>query len=172
VNKRLIRCPHVRHANDVSTANDLEDAFMESGKTRRKRVTAVVITAVLVLVAFASLGGAGLAQSAVGLAQYQYGKKVTICHKGKKTIRISVRAWPAHKRHGDTLGACIVGAKTKHGKNGAQTTKHHSKNGAQVHDKTKHDGAPAAKAGHDTSHGDADAHGHSNGDDHGKGNSK
>jgi hypothetical protein len=38
--------------------------------------------------------------------------KVTICHKTHAakhpsvTIRISVRAWPAHRKHGDTLGAC------------------------------------------------------------------
>jgi hypothetical protein len=93
---------------------------MASTRTRRKRITAVVAVAVVTLVAFASLGGVGLAQSAVGLAQYQYGKKVTICHKGKNTIRISVRAWPAHKRHGDTQGACIAGAKKKQGKKGAQ----------------------------------------------------
>lgn len=34
------------------------------------------------------------------------GEKVTICHKGKNTISISVDAWPAHEAHGDTLGAC------------------------------------------------------------------
>jgi hypothetical protein len=34
------------------------------------------------------------------------GEKVTICHKGKNTLTISVDAWPAHEAHGDTLGAC------------------------------------------------------------------
>ena len=39
------------------------------------------------------------------------GGKVTICHRnhgrrGGVTISISVRAWPAHRRHGDTVGAC------------------------------------------------------------------
>ncbi len=34
------------------------------------------------------------------------GEKVTICHKGKNTLSISVDAWPAHAAHGDTLGAC------------------------------------------------------------------
>ena len=67
------------------------------------------------MVAFASLGGVGLAQGA-GLAQYQYGKKLTICHKGKNTIRISTRAWPAHKRHGDTLGTCADAKKKAHAK--------------------------------------------------------
>jgi hypothetical protein len=32
--------------------------------------------------------------------------KVTLCHKGKKTISIGASAVPAHLRHGDTLGAC------------------------------------------------------------------
>ena len=84
--------------------------------TRGGRVAAFVAVTVISLVAFAALGGVGLAQSAVGLAQYQYGKKVTICHKGKNTIRISVRAWPAHKRHGDTEGSCVIAkhAKKKH----------------------------------------------------------
>jgi hypothetical protein len=34
------------------------------------------------------------------------GEKITICHKGKNTITISVDAWPAHMAHGDTEGAC------------------------------------------------------------------
>jgi hypothetical protein len=32
--------------------------------------------------------------------------KVTLCHKGKKTISVGASAVPAHLRHGDTLGAC------------------------------------------------------------------
>ena len=44
--------------------------------------------------------------------QYQYGKKVVICHHtGSKknphrTITVSQNAWPAHQRHMDTLGPC------------------------------------------------------------------
>jgi hypothetical protein len=34
------------------------------------------------------------------------GEKVTICHKGKNTLSVGASAWPAHERHGDTLGAC------------------------------------------------------------------
>ena len=34
--------------------------------------------------------------------------KVTICHKGKNTITISINALPAHLAHGDTLGACTT----------------------------------------------------------------
>ena len=65
------------------------------------------------LTVFAALGGVGVAQSAVSAVQYQYGKKVTICHKGK-TITVSKNAVPAHVRHGDTLGPCTsTAAKVK-----------------------------------------------------------
>ena len=77
-----------------------------NGIHRNWRMTAALAVAVTAAVAFASLGGAGSALSGVGLAQYQYGKKVAICHKGKKTIVVSIRSWPAHKRHGDTKGPC------------------------------------------------------------------
>lgn len=83
---------------------------------RSWRIASTVAVAGVAIAAFASLGGVGFAQSAIGLAQYQYGKKVTICHKGKKTVSISVRAWPAHKRHGDVEGACVGAAEKKHGK--------------------------------------------------------
>ena len=32
-------------------------------------------------------------------------EKITICHK-KKTLSVSINAWPAHQAHGDTKGAC------------------------------------------------------------------
>src|SRR4051812_49160771 len=35
----------------------------------------------------------------------QYGRKVTICHKGK-TITVDENAVPAHMAHGDSRGAC------------------------------------------------------------------
>ncbi len=37
------------------------------------------------------------------------GNKITVCHNVDHhgvTIQISKKAWPAHRRHGDTLGAC------------------------------------------------------------------
>jgi hypothetical protein len=34
-------------------------------------------------------------------------QKVTICHKKKNTLTISIHAWPAHQAHGDTMGACV-----------------------------------------------------------------
>jgi hypothetical protein len=64
------------------------------------------------LLAFAGLGGVGLAQtSGGGPGKGQYGKKVTLCHKGKKTIRVSKHAVRKHLRHGDTLGRCDRAAK-------------------------------------------------------------
>jgi hypothetical protein len=33
-------------------------------------------------------------------------QKVSLCHKGKKTLTVSAHAQAAHERHGDTLGAC------------------------------------------------------------------
>ena len=40
--------------------------------------------------------------------------KVAICHRTRSKkkpghmISVSVKAWPAHMRHGDTLGACVA----------------------------------------------------------------
>jgi hypothetical protein len=107
---------------------------------------AFAVLAAVTAVAFGLLGGAGLAQSAVGLAQYQYGKKVTICHKGKRTIRISTRAWPAHKRHGDTLGACAEA--TKHAtKAHAQTTLGGEHGKKAEHGGTSVEGTPSEGGG-------------------------
>jgi len=47
------------------------------------------------------------AKQQYGPAGKQYGKtKVTLCHKGKKTITVGSPAARAHLRHGDTLGSC------------------------------------------------------------------
>lgn len=74
------------------------------------RIAAAAVLVACMLVAVAALGGVGHAQSVITAAQGAYGKKVTICHKGKKTISISKSAWPAHQRHGDTLGSCSSAA--------------------------------------------------------------
>ena len=103
------------------------------GNLSRGAVLAAVIAASVV--AFALLGGVGQAQNA-GLAQSQYGEKVTICHKGENTIKISTRAWPAHQRHGDTVGTCAE-AKKK-----ALAKKLHAK---KLHAKKEHAKAAAAK---------------------------
>ena len=74
--------------------------------------SAAATLVVCMLVLAAALGGVGSAQSSVSSAQVPYGKKVTICHKGK-TISVSQKAWPAHQRHRDTLGSCTSAAAKK-----------------------------------------------------------
>ena len=73
------------------------------------RIAAAAAMVVGMLLAAAALGGVGQAQNVITAAQDAYGKKVTICHKGK-TITVSKSAWPAHQRHGDTLGPCSSAA--------------------------------------------------------------
>ena len=77
-----------------------------SSKARRAVFAAVV--AATTLVSFGALGGVGLARTAIGVAQYEYGgqTKVTLCHKGKNTITVGAPAVPAHMGHGDELGPC------------------------------------------------------------------
>ena len=50
---------------------------------------------------FATGGGTGGSSS-----NYNYGKKVAMCHNGKKTIHVSQSAVPEHLAEGDTLGPC------------------------------------------------------------------
>lgn len=94
----------------------------------QNRIVIATVVAIAAVVAFAALGGVGLAKSAIGLAQYQYGKRVTICHKGKNTMTISLKAWPAHQRHGDTLGVCATTHKANKGKHKGES--HHAPNPA------------------------------------------
>ena len=77
-------------------------------KTPRVAVAAAVATGTLTL--FAVIGGVGLAQNGASASQYQYGKKTTICHKGKKAISVGNAAVPAHLGHGDTVGSCTSAA--------------------------------------------------------------
>ena len=47
------------------------------------------------------------AKKQYGPSGKQYGKtKVTLCHKGKKTLTVGAPAAKAHLRHGDKLGRC------------------------------------------------------------------
>ena len=69
------------------------------------RIAAAAALVACMVTAFAALGGVGQAQNAISAGQSQYGKKVTICHKGK-TITVSKKALPAHLRHGDTVAPC------------------------------------------------------------------
>jgi len=92
-----------------------------SNRRRTRRVGVASVVALGAVVAFAAIGGTGLAGSLAkpGKSQYAPGqyknseKKVTVCHKGKVTIRISVNALPAHERHGDALGLCPALATAK-----------------------------------------------------------
>ena len=118
------------------------------GSGRRGRIAAWVVVATVAVAAFASLGGVGLAQNAIGLHQYQYGKKVIVCHKGK-SIRVSTRSWLAHKRHGDILGTCKVWK--KHGKHGKHWKARHWKKQWKKGRGDRSDDAKALKKGRDGS---------------------
>lgn len=83
-----------------------------NNRARRRRIAFVVGLVASLAALFTVLGGAGLAQGVASAAQYQYGKKTTICHKGR-TIRVATAGWEAHRRHGDVQGACAADAKRK-----------------------------------------------------------
>ena len=109
--------------------------------------------AVAALFAFAALGGVGVGQSAIGAAQYK-AAKVTICHKagssGKRvTISVSANAWPAHQRHGDTLGACSQSAtqssKGKGKGKGNKSTEQKQKGNKQKGNEQEQSGATTGK---------------------------
>ena len=75
----------------------------------------LLVAAVLAGVMLVALGGLGYAASggpSATAVEYQYGKKVTICHKGK-TIRVSVNALKGHRRHNDSLGPCTAADRAK-----------------------------------------------------------
>jgi len=99
--------------------------------TKRPKLNMRVLTAALLaLVMLVALGGLAYAkpgkgkgqqENAAASAQYQYGPgagqygpsgkqygkvKVTLCHKGKKTITVGAPAVKAHLKHGDRLGRC------------------------------------------------------------------
>jgi hypothetical protein len=76
---------------------------------RVKRTVLVTVASAVVLVCFWSFGGISFAGTSASANQYQYDEyhgKVTICHKGKVTIRVSLNAVQKHLEHGDTLGPC------------------------------------------------------------------
>jgi hypothetical protein len=72
---------------------------------------ALIASALAILAAFSALGSTAFAASS-NEYEYQYGKKITICHHtGSKkhpteTITVSENALRAHLAHGDTLGPC------------------------------------------------------------------
>jgi hypothetical protein len=86
-------------------------------RASRGRLGLATVVALGTVVAFAALGGTSLAgdlakkpkpaKAQYAPGQYANGAKVTICHKGKVTIRISVAALKAHVKHpATTLGPC------------------------------------------------------------------
>jgi hypothetical protein len=125
-----------------------------SARGLQSRIVIAAVVAIAAVAAFASLGGVGLAKNALALAQYQYGKKVTVCHKGKHTLTISAKAWPAHQRHNDTLGACATTHKANKGKHKGES--HHAPNPASG------SGATGSSNTSTTQHGKSGEHGNGN----------
>jgi len=92
--------------------------------SRHTRVVLASILTVVLVLSVAAFAGASPGNGKPGkpskkkdapsAAQYQYGPsgkqygktKVTLCHKGKKTITVGKPAAKAHLRHGDKLGRC------------------------------------------------------------------
>ena len=82
------------------------------------RLLAGLAVTVGLLLPLAVFGAPALARTGASASEYEYSSsaqyqyKITICHLTHSwkhpahTIRVSVRAWPAHERHGDHLGAC------------------------------------------------------------------
>jgi hypothetical protein len=132
-----------------------------SVKTRKRRIGIATAATVSAVAVFGAAGGTGMARGVMsvhqygpGAGQYQYGHhKVTICHKGKRTIRISLRAWPAHQKHGDTMGPCANAA--KHAKK--------AEHGKNEHGKKAEHGKAADQA--QNAQGDSDGKGHGTGHD-------
>ena len=85
-------------------------------RASRGRLGLASVVGLGAVIAFAAIGGTGLASSLAkptkaqygqyGKGQYNNASKVTVCHKGKVTIRIARSAVPAHTAHGDSVGAC------------------------------------------------------------------
>ena len=116
-------------------------------RNRRSRVVATIAATVVAVATFASLGGIDLANGVINLAQYQYGKKITICHKNKVTITVSLKAWPAHQRHGDSVGPCQAtsGAKKGSGANTGSSTQSTQGKGSQGNGNGKGNGKGKGK---------------------------
>jgi len=130
---------------------------------RRLRVVVAALVSVGLLVPLAALG-AGTAGQTASAAQY----KITICHHthSKKhptvTIRVSNKAWPAHQRHGDTMGACATPKKAKHAKHAKahQQGKSHDQGKSHGNNGNKPSQSQAQSPSHANEHANEHAKGH------------
>ncbi len=125
------------------------------GRLRREasgRLLAGLAVTVGLLLPLAVFGAPALARTGASASEYsssaQYQYKITICHATHSrkhpahTIRVSARAWPAHKRHGDHLGACDGTeqslSKHNHGKSHGHGASSHADSG-KSHGNNGHD---------------------------------
>jgi hypothetical protein len=101
------------------------DVNKPNGFTGRVRLAAAAVVSAGLLIPLAAFGASGAGQSSSAAAQY----KITICHHthSKKhptrTIKVSVNAWKAHAKHGDTMGACAPAAAPSKKANGHSESK-------------------------------------------------
>ena len=137
-----------------------------------KKITASLVL-IVGLTALALLAGAGLASTgSSSSAAYQYGKKVTICHRthSKKhpfvTITVSQNALKAHLKHGDSIGPCSspnsVASKAKRAKAAAAAKAKAAaaaKAKAKGHAK-KSSGSSGSSSGTAGTHGNGGGNGH------------
>lgn len=129
------------------------------------RLLAGLAVTVGLLLPLAVFGAPALARTGASASEYEYSSsaqyqyRIPICHftHSKKhpwhTIRISVRAWPAHHRHGDQLGVCTASE--------LQRLKHDHGKGHEQHLSSK--AAISHGQGHENGHGNK-SHGKGNGD--------
>jgi hypothetical protein len=74
---------------------------------RKKRLSRGALSALVVAgVVLAAAGVLAPAEAGPGPGKGKGREKITLCHKGKVTIRVGAPALKAHLRHGDRLGAC------------------------------------------------------------------
>jgi hypothetical protein len=85
----------------------------ELSRTQIRSVRALFALALIaVSIAILLLFGAFRPANAAATGEYEYSKKITICHHTGSnknptvTITVSENAVPAHLAHGDTLGPC------------------------------------------------------------------